>query len=143
MPELPEVETIARALRIGGRDGEPIIDRQVCAIHLMWDRTLAKPDPQSFANRLIGQKVTGVGRRGKFLLITFNEDTLLLHLRMSGDIRVEPIFDNNGETIPFRPHDRLVLDFADGMRLAFNDTRKFGRAWLVRDPEEVLKSPGA
>lgn len=138
MPELPEVETIARALRQGGRGGETILDRKVCEAHLLWERTLAVPDRQTFTGRLPGQSVLGVGRRGKFLIIQLSQDHLLVHLRMSGDLRVELSCEIDGETRPFLPHDRLVVDFEDGYRLAFNDTRKFGRAWLMPDPSPVL-----
>jgi formamidopyrimidine-DNA glycosylase len=55
---------------------------------------------------------------------------------MSGDLRVEP------ETDPVQKHDRLILHFQDGMRLVFNDTRKFGRVWLASDPEAILADLG-
>ncbi len=141
MPELPEVETISRSLRDGGRSGEPIVGRTVRGAQLFWERTLAEPDPVGFA-RIVGQTMTDVGRRGKFVVVSLNEDTLLIHLRMSGDLRVEPGVDALGQPLPVQPHDRLVIDFMDGMRLAFNDTRKFGRAWLVRDPQSVLGGLG-
>jgi formamidopyrimidine-DNA glycosylase len=148
MPELPEVETIARSLRQGGRSGEPIVGRVVRGAQLLWPRTLAEPDPAAasletaFFARITGQTVQAVGRRGKFLVISLNPDTLLVHLRMSGDLRVEPAADEQGAPLPLKPHDRLVLDFTDGWRLAFNDTRKFGRAWFVSDPERVLEGLG-
>jgi formamidopyrimidine-DNA glycosylase len=145
MPELPEVETIARALRQGGRGGEPITGRTVCTAHLLWERTLAIPDPETFRQQVSGLSVLAVGRRGKFLLITLGPDPgrhLLFHLRMSGDLRVELIPQPETEGKFFQPHDRLVLDFEDGYRMAFNDPRKFGRAWLVDDPETVLGGLG-
>lgn len=148
MPELPEVETIARSLRQGGSCGAPIIGRLVRGAQILWGRTLAAvdleiaPAGEVFRARIGGQKVCDVGRRGKFLVITLSEDTLLVHLRMSGDLRVEPGIDSNGEPIPLQPHDRMVIDFADGWRLAFNDSRKFGRVWLVRDPAPVLGELG-
>ncbi len=145
MPELPEVETISRSLREGGRSGQPIIGRTILGARLFWPRTLAEPDPAGLA-RIAGQAVVDVGRRGKFIVITLSEDTLLIHLRMSGDIRVEPGVDAQAQPLPILPHDRLVIDFAagpsGGLRLAFNDPRKFGRAWLVRDPQSVLGALG-
>lgn len=142
MPELPEVETIARALRTGGRGHEPIVGRVIRGAYVQWPRTVASPDPDSFEMRIVGQQVTGVGRRAKFLVIELDRDTLIIHLRMSGDIRVEPAFGLGGELISPQPHDRLVIDFVDGARMAFNDPRKFGRVWLVGDPAEVLGSLG-
>jgi formamidopyrimidine-DNA glycosylase len=136
MPELPEVETIRRALLWGGRDGPSIVGRRILGAHLLWERTLATPLPEEFLERLPGQVIEDIGRRGKFLLLRLTADTLLFHLRMSGDLVVEPI-----ETPP-APHHRLMLDLEGGLRLSFNDTRKFGRAWLVADPQEVLGGLG-
>ena len=142
MPELPEVETRARSLRQGGQGRASILGRTAARATLEWDRTLAEPDPLTFAARIVGQTVGEVGRRGKFLMISFDADTLLIHLRMSGDIRVEAGLDKHNQPLPLLPHDRLALDFTDGWRLAFNDTRKFGRVWLVSDPETVLGGLG-
>jgi formamidopyrimidine-DNA glycosylase len=136
MPELPEVETIRRALRDGGRDGPPLVGRRIQAAHLLWERTLATPSPAEFQPRLAGQLIQDVDRRGKFLLFVLSPDVLLIHLRMSGDLLVEPA------DAPRAAHDRLVLDLDGGLRLAFNDPRKFGRAWLVSDPEEILGDLG-
>ena len=137
MPELPEVETIARALRNGGRGGPSILGWRVKDIHVLWMRTLAMPELAEVKARLVGQVVEDIGRRGKFLLVQFSQDVLLMHLRMSGDLRVEPVFDLSNTHLPFQPHDRLVIEFDNGMRLAFNDTRKFGRVWLAANPEEI------
>jgi formamidopyrimidine-DNA glycosylase len=142
MPELPEVETIARALRNGGRGGDAVVGRVVQNVHLLWERTLALPEPDVFSARLPGQQIEEVGRRGKFLVFKLSRDYLMVHLRMSGDIRVESAFAPDGTARTFQPHDRLVIDFADGVRLAFNDARKFGRAWLVDDPHMVLGGLG-
>jgi formamidopyrimidine-DNA glycosylase len=136
MPELPEVETIRNALRNGGRGGDSVVGCRVEDSHLLWERTLATPDPDNFRQRILGQRVEDVGRRGKFLLLEFLDETLLVHLRMSGDLLVEKQVD------PVALHHRLMLDFEGGMRLSFNDTRKFGRVWLVVDPLEVLGDLG-
>ncbi len=130
MPELPEVQTIANNLR------PQVTGRRISGARLFWDRTLATPSPQEFQQRITGQEVRGVGRRAKFLILPLSVDTLLFHLRMSGDLRVEP-----GSTPPL-PHDRLVLDLDEGLCLAFNDARKFGRVWLVSDPQSVLQDLG-
>lgn len=142
MPELPEVETIARALREGGRGGEPLIGRTAAGVLLLWERTLAEPDPLTFAARVPGQTIQAVGRRGKFLVLSLSSDYLLIHLRMTGDLRVEAALDPDGQPVPLQPHDRLVISFEDGMRVAFNDARKFGRVWLVHDLETILGGLG-
>jgi len=131
MPELPEVETIARVLREGGRNAPTIWGREISGVDVLWLRTLAIPGVDVLRQRLIGQKIHTVNRRGKFLVLGLDSGTLLFHLRMSGDLRVQ----QGGE---LQAHDRLVIDFSDSWRLAFNDPRKFGRAWLVDDPGEVM-----
>jgi formamidopyrimidine-DNA glycosylase len=130
MPELPEVETIARYLR------PSLLGRKVISAQLLWPRTLAAPSLAQFHDRISGQTIQEVRRRGKFVILMLSTDALLIHLRMSGDLRVE------ADVGAVRVHDRLILTLDDGMRLAFEDTRKFGRAWLVEDPASVTASLG-
>jgi len=134
VPELPEVETIARNLRRGTAGAPSLIGQTILNARLLWPRTLAEPDTETFQALLPGQSVQDVGRRAKFLTLTLSESKLVIHLRMSGDLRVEP------SEIPLEKHDRMVLDFASGWRLSFNDTRKFGRVWLVNDTQ-ILFAP--
>ena len=136
MPELPEVETIANGLRQGGFGCPSILNRRIEGVRLFWERTLATPSPEEFYRRVVGQTITAVGRRGKYLLLTLMPDSLIFHLRMSGDLILEPV------DAPIPLHHRLLLDLQGGIRLAFNDTRKFGRAWLVLDPGQVLNGLG-
>ena len=143
MPELPEVETIARSLRNdaglvftshqGLADRPGIIERTIRDAGIAWARSIAVPDAAGFRSQIAGQSITGVARRGKFLVIRLDLDWLLIHLRMSGDIRVEAL-----DAALDQPHDRVTLNFLDGARLVFNDPRKFGRMWLVNDPLSVL-----
>lgn len=142
MPELPEVETIARALRDGGRDEPSIMGKTVKDVHVYWKRTLAEPGVPTFTKRIVGQKIKDVSRRGKFIVVHLQSEYLLFHLRMSGDLKVQVNLDPEGKRIKAQKHDQLVIEFSDGMRLAFNDTRKFGRAWLTRDPQMVLGGLG-
>ncbi len=142
MPELPEVETIVRALQNGGRGSPPLPGRVVQAAEVRWVRTLAMPGAAEFEARIRAQRIERITRRGKFILIHLPASTLLIHLRMSGDLRLEAQTDPHGDPVPPAAHDRLLLLFEDGWRLAFNDPRKFGRAWLTRDPSEVLDGLG-
>ncbi|MBI4565991.1 MAG: bifunctional DNA-formamidopyrimidine glycosylase/DNA-(apurinic or apyrimidinic site) lyase [Planctomycetes bacterium] len=136
MPELPEVETIAAALRQGGRDGPPITGRRVVDARVFWARTLAHQTPNAFRKRVAGQVIREVRRRGKFLWLALSRDALLIHLRMSGDVIVA-----TRDTAP-RPHDRLALGLGSGLRVVFNDPRKFGRVWLTDDPERIFADLG-
>jgi formamidopyrimidine-DNA glycosylase len=136
MPELPEVETIVNNLRQGAADTPSLLGRRITGAHLLWERTLNTPAFPEFHQRVIGQVIQDIRRRGKFTLLTIGPETLLIHLRMSGDLLVEPL------NAPLAPHHRLVLELDDDLRLAFNDPRKFGRAWLVRDPADILHDLG-
>ncbi len=147
MPELPEVETIARSLRnpieypfhaenkIGTRPG--IVSRRITGALVTWSRSVALSDTAEFEKRVQNRVVQAVERRGKFLVLALDTGWILIHLRMSGDIRVEP-----GNADGLRPHDRVAICFEHRVRLVFNDTRKFGRVWLVKDPQTVLGNLG-
>lgn len=142
MPELPEVETIVRALQNGGRGSPPLVGRVIKEAEIRWQRSLAEPHPPVFLQKIRGRTIQRLSRRGKFILIHLDEGSLLIHLRMSGDLRLEPAADETGSPLPPHPHDRLIFHLADGWRLAFNDTRKFGRIWLTDDPQTVLNGLG-
>jgi len=130
MPELPEVETIARKLNAS------LAGSRILSVDLRWERSLAEPSPAEFVRRLNGQTFEQVSRRGKFLHLSLSADHMLIHLRMSGDLQVV-----SGVHLPEK-HDRLVLDLSGDRCLVFNDTRKFGRIWLVKDPDQVLGKLG-
>ncbi len=130
MPELPEVETIARRLA-------PILaGREIRAVDLRWIRSLATPAPSEFQQRLCGQTIRSITRRGKYLRLYLSHDQILIHLRMSGDL-----FIGEDTRIPEK-HDRLILGLSGELSLIFNDTRKFGRIWLTDVPDQVLGALG-
>lgn len=130
MPELPEVETIARKLK------PELVDKTILQADLRWPRTLAYPSARKFKEQIKGQKIVSVGRRAKYLDISLSAFDLLIHLRMSGDL-----FIKEGKIKPEK-HDRLILTLTDDKSLVFNDTRKFGRVWLTANPESVLGKLG-
>jgi formamidopyrimidine-DNA glycosylase len=134
MPELPEVETIARKLK------PQLLGKTVQEARLRWPRTLASPSARKFNEQIKGQVIQGVTRRAKYFILQLSDFSLLIHLRMSGDLLIK-----DGKIKPEK-HDRLILSLLsqDGglSHLVFNDTRKFGRVWLTADPEEVLGQLG-
>lgn len=134
MPELPEVETIARKLK------PQLIGKSIENAYLRWPRTLAFPTSRKFGEQVKGQVIEDVTRRAKYFILRLSNFSLLIHLRMSGDLQVK-----EGK-IKAEKHDRLILRLlsADGelSSLVFNDTRKFGRVWLTANPEEVLGKLG-
>jgi formamidopyrimidine-DNA glycosylase len=130
MPELPEVETIARGL------WPELVGRTILSADVLWARTLAIPSAKKFKEQIKGQKIKNVSRRAKFLNLQLETYNILIHLRMSGDLVVR-----KGKIKP-KKHDRLILYLSGGQSLAFNDTRKFGRVWLTDEPERVLGKLG-
>lgn len=135
MPELPEVETIRREL-------EPIIvGKTFTEPQLHMPTTIACPAPEEFISGLTGRKITGLGRRGKYLLLNLNCGILVVHLRMTGNL----VYIEKGNSREER-FLRVTLPFEDGSALYYSDMRRFGRLWLVCDNEElesmVLKNIG-
>lgn len=136
MPELPEVETIARALRTGSKDCPPLPGQRVERVTLRWPRHVAEPSPATFRRRIRGRTVLDVGRRGKYLVFPLDMGTMLIHLRMSGDLKMAP-----AESAPDR-HAHTVFHLDSGWELRFDDARKFGKLSLLDDPERVLDALG-
>ncbi len=127
MPELPEVETIARQLRARGVEGRTILSARV-----EWARAVEPLTPTGFSRRVSGARIESLSRYGKWLLFALDTGrTIMVHLRMSGAFSMES-----------GPHDRLVLPLSGGMVLYFRDPRKFGRWKLVADPREILAGLG-
>jgi formamidopyrimidine-DNA glycosylase len=136
MPELPEVETIARELREGGKRGPSVVGQTIAGVTVRWPRHIATPSPREFKRRLPGQTIESVARRGKYLVFNLTRDVLLIHLKMSGDLSVV------NSAAPKDKHAHTVFHFADGHSLRFSDTRKFGKVFLVRRAEEITGKLG-
>ena len=136
MPELPEVETIARTLRLGTNGLPGLPGRTVTRAYVYWARTLAVPQPDVFISQIQALTFKSVFRRGKYLVCEIPPYHLLTHLRMSGDLKIVP------GTEPAKSHDRVTLELDNATCLVFNDTRKFGRMWFTPDPESILHSLG-
>ena len=114
MPELPEVETTLRGI------APHILHQTVSGLTVRQGR-LRRPVPPDLAETLIGQTVRECGRRAKYLLIRFDTGVLIIHLGMSGSLR---LFRRN----PPAPekHDHIDWQFADGTLLRYRDPRRFG-----------------
>jgi formamidopyrimidine-DNA glycosylase len=132
MPELPEVETIARNLRSGKDDQPALVGAAIQSAAVLWRRSVAEPQADEFVMRITGQCIEQIGRRGKFLRFELSQDVMFIHLRMSGDLLVKALGEPPGK------HDRLVFHLSHGYQLVFEDARKFGRVWLTQDPSSVV-----
>lgn len=124
MPELPEVETTLRGVtpHVRGRTVSRVIIR---------DARLRQPVPKRLPSILQGQSLCAVRRRAKYLLFDFTAGTLLVHLGMSGSLRIlKP-------GTAALPHDHIDLEFDDAVCLRLRDPRRFGlMLWTTAPPEE-------
>ncbi len=128
MPELPEVETVARSLR------RAVVGQTIAAVDIYKsDRIL--PHKKKFIDLLVGTTFTDVKRRGKNLLVELsNGYTLWVHLKMTGHFYFRPSSE------PIERHDHIVFHLADhGNNLRFNDYRRFGRLRIYPTSEIMLQ----
>lgn len=130
MPELPEVETIKRV--VGPQIKGLVIEKAV----VRRPEVVAYPSADEFCRLLTGQTISGMERRGKFLMIRLNSnDRVILHLRMTGCLLAVPA------DYPEEKHTHIVFTLGNSMEdehpteLRFSDTRRFGRFWLLKKDE--------
>lgn len=128
MPELPEVETIARELRA------VVPGKKFLKMKAYYDPVL-KPSVRYFSDKIKGLAVLDVVRRGKFIIFVLSRKMrMVVHLRMTGRLTWE-IAENRKKFI------RAAFCFTDGTVLNFSDVRKFGRVWLYEE-KDFEKSTG-
>ena len=133
MPELPEVETLARDLRAA------VLGRSVIEAWVAPDtqRLVQEMPVDAFTSGLRGRRIEDVGRRGKFLLIGLDRGLWwLVHRRMSGNLI------HRADSAPDEPYLRARFRLDDGTELRFIDLRKFGTMWLADDPQPILAGLG-
>lgn len=119
MPELPEVETIRLTIL------PKLKGRKIVSGEILHEKMLLEISPEVFFERVSGQFITGLERRGKYLLLELENNLIIgLHLRMTGQLSVEQSNSLLGKAIYFR----LYLD--NGTELRFRDQRKFGKVFL-------------
>lgn len=121
MPELPEVETTCRGIR-PHLLGQCIKNTEIRNRHLRWPI-------ENCVHNLKGQIIQHLHRRAKYLLLTCETGTLILHLGMSGSLRICP------HETELRKHDHFILRLHTGMELRLHDPRRFGAViWCKSDP---------
>jgi formamidopyrimidine-DNA glycosylase len=135
MPEMPEVETVRRGL-------EPVLLNARIAEVEQRRANLRFPFPERFVERLARRRVTRLSRRAKYILADLDSDeTLIMHLGMSGSFRIE----RGAEATPggfhferskIAAHDHVVVHLADGARITYNDPRRFG--FMLLTPTDKL-----
>ena len=140
MPELPEVETVRVGL-------QPSMENQVIQRADVRRPDLRWPLPERMAERLADKRVTALRRRSKYILVDLSSgETLIVHLGMSGRILIaEKALGQFHHSHPApEKHDHVIFDMANGVRVTFNDARRFGamdlaptqaveQHWLLKD----------
>ncbi|MDD5127063.1 MAG: bifunctional DNA-formamidopyrimidine glycosylase/DNA-(apurinic or apyrimidinic site) lyase [Dehalococcoidales bacterium] len=128
MPELPEVETIKNEL------SPHIIGKRITGVEVEWAKMVRPHTIKEFRNQLVGREITGIRRRGKYLMLHLSDGIILVvHLRMSGSLLLDGASDNR--------FIRAIIKL-DGITLYFRDPRKFGVMWLVKDTKALDKKLG-
>ena len=125
MPELPEVETTKRGL-------EPLINNQVVECVILHRPNLRWEIPKHLHNTLAGKKVNSIKRHGKYLLIGFDVGTLIMHLGMSGNIKVL------SQDKPLIKHDHFEIQFKNNTSMRLNDPRRFGAVLFSSNGQHSL-----
>jgi formamidopyrimidine-DNA glycosylase len=131
MPELPEVETIKTEL------APHVIGRNIKGVTLLWEGIVRQPSVEEFCSHIVGQKIVGLTRRGKYLLVSLSKgDLLIIHLKMSGSLLVGR---DSQEPPRFT---RAIIHLDGGTSIFFCDPRKFGLMRLVKDMASVVGKLG-
>ncbi|MBL4907208.1 MAG: bifunctional DNA-formamidopyrimidine glycosylase/DNA-(apurinic or apyrimidinic site) lyase [Sneathiella sp.] len=127
MPELPEVETVAKGLE------QALIGDTFCKITLRREN-LRFPFPDNFADTLIDKKITRINRRAKYLLMTLEDGTVMIsHLGMSGSFRIDA-----GPVDKLDKHDHVIFETLQGVTVRYHDPRRFG--FMLLTCEEKMDS---
>ena len=132
MPELPEVETTRRGI------ARHITGKKITGV-IIRDRRLRRPIPSGLEKKLRGRKLMGLTRRAKYLIFKLDRGALILHLGMTGSLRLV------SRDTPANKHDHAELILDGGQRLRLRDPRRFGcMLWTADDPldHELLRKIG-
>ena len=121
MPELPEVETTRRGIA-------PYLEGQRVSRVIVRERRLRWPIPEDLDIRLSGQRIVGVERRAKYLLMNAESGTLIGHLGMSGNLRLVEC------GLPAAKHEHVDIELESGLALRYTDPRRFGALLWSQDP---------
>jgi formamidopyrimidine-DNA glycosylase len=124
MPELPEVETVCRAL------SPFVVGKQIGSVEFLSPK-IRYPLKPVWKKYLKDEVITDVTRRAKFIVMSVKPYTILLHLGMTGVVRC--VGDMTQEIL--QKHDHIKITFTDGSGIIFNDTRRFGQFDLVKIDE--------
>src|ERR671919_194647 len=132
MPELPEVEVVRRDLE------REIVGRKIKAVEADGMRSIRRHhNRKQFANRLVGKRITGIERRGKYILAKLDGgEVLVIHLGMSGQL-----LRTKGTRETMTKHTHVTITFTQGGQLRFVDPRTFGELYVVSKEDLAREAP--
>jgi len=131
MPELPEVETVKNELL------PYVVGHYITGIDLLWEGIVKEPSVEEFCSLIIGQEMTSIVRRGKYLIVSLSHDNLLIiHLKMTGSLLIG---HDSSEPPKFT---RAIIHLDKNTSIFFRDPRKFGLMRLVKDKESIVDKLG-
>ncbi len=122
MPELPEVETIKNEL------SPHVLGRSIKGVDVFWNKMVRRPSLAAFKRGITGKKILRLSRRGKYLFFHLGGGVLVMHMKMTGSLLVDPSDDK---------YSRAIFHLDDGSAVHFRDPRKFGVMWLADDESAV------
>ncbi len=131
MPELPEVETVKNEL------SPYVVGHRITGVTLIWEGIVRQPSAEEFCSRIVGQEITGIDRRGKYLIVGLSGgDVLIIHLKMTGSLLVS----QDSSELP--RYTRAIIHLDKGTNIFFRDPRKFGVLRLVEDENSIVGKLG-
>ncbi len=129
MPELPEVETVKEALK------RKILNRKIVDVNVLYNNIVEYPKVTSFKEEIINETINDIKRRGKWLVFVLDNYYLLSHLRMEGKYNIR------GKDEEITKHEHVIFYLDDNTSLRYNDTRKFGRMYLIKKEDFLTCKP--
>lgn len=129
MPELPEVETVKETLK------RQVLNKTIKDVIINYDKIIENVKPEEFKKLVQNQTIIDIKRKGKWLLFELNDYYLLSHLRMEGKYYIK------NEKDEVTRHQHVIFTFEDGKQLRYNDTRKFGRMYLLDKKDAFDNKP--
>ena len=129
MPELPEVETVKEALK------RKILNRKIVDVNVLYNNIIEYPKVTSFKEEILNETINDIKRRGKWLVFVLDNYYLLSHLRMEGKYNIR------GKDEEITKHEHVIFYLDDNTSLRYNDTRKFGRMYLIKKEDFLTYKP--
>ena len=129
MPELPEVETVKEALK------RKILNRKIVDVNVLYNNIIEYPKVTSFKEEILNETINDIKRRGKWLVFVLDNYYLLSHLRMEGKYNIR------GKDEEITKHEHVIFYLDDNTSLRYNDTRKFGRMYLIKKEDFLTCKP--